>query len=334
MATKIGGDQLRLEDFIKNPTPNGDWSSTLFTASLAAIKSLVSASGIPELSGTVRLWEIDPGIYFLHGGTTIYPGRNRVTTEQYDSILILSDFFQRYNYKYYIIYNTIGQITYGQARETGGSAIFSKITPFQGASGQYQGSVGTVPAPQAGDNEKFLKGDGTWGEPDVFDGATSSAAGGKGIVPAPQAGDNEKFLKGDGTWGREDVFEGATFSTSGKKGLVPAPIIGAERKYLNCNGSWQKPFARFVVVVFASTYKISASDTIEYIRNEALYAELQIGTKFISLNKKISGTPGTEDVEFLGIDIENGQCSAIRLYCVDYMATSQNWRIDTIPLNQ
>ena len=33
-----------------------------------------------------------------------------------------------------------------------------------------------------------------------FDGATSSAAGGKGMVPAPAAGDNGKFLRGDGTW--------------------------------------------------------------------------------------------------------------------------------------
>lgn len=33
-----------------------------------------------------------------------------------------------------------------------------------------------------------------------FDGATSSTAGEKGMVPAPAAGDNGKFLCGDGTW--------------------------------------------------------------------------------------------------------------------------------------
>jgi hypothetical protein len=33
-----------------------------------------------------------------------------------------------------------------------------------------------------------------------FDGATSSTAGEKGMVPAPTAGDNNKFLRGDGTW--------------------------------------------------------------------------------------------------------------------------------------
>jgi microcystin-dependent protein len=33
-----------------------------------------------------------------------------------------------------------------------------------------------------------------------FTGATSSTAGASGMVPAPAAGDNTKFLKGDGTW--------------------------------------------------------------------------------------------------------------------------------------
>ena len=33
-----------------------------------------------------------------------------------------------------------------------------------------------------------------------FVGATSSTAGEHGLVPAPQAGDEDKYLKGDGTW--------------------------------------------------------------------------------------------------------------------------------------
>ena len=35
---------------------------------------------------------------------------------------------------------------------------------------------------------------------DVFVGAGTSVAGSRGLVPAPVAGDNTKFLKGDGTW--------------------------------------------------------------------------------------------------------------------------------------
>lgn len=34
----------------------------------------------------------------------------------------------------------------------------------------------------------------------IFVGATSAAPGSKGLVPQPQAGDQEKFLRGDGTW--------------------------------------------------------------------------------------------------------------------------------------
>jgi hypothetical protein len=45
---------------------------------------------------------------------------------------------------------------------------------------------------------------------DTFVGATSSAPGSKGLVQAPAAGDENKVLKGDGTWG--DVFGSETTS--------------------------------------------------------------------------------------------------------------------------
>lgn len=35
---------------------------------------------------------------------------------------------------------------------------------------------------------------------DVFTGATSSTDGSDGLVPGPKAGDEKKFLQGDGTW--------------------------------------------------------------------------------------------------------------------------------------
>lgn len=43
-------------------------------------------------------------------------------------------------------------------------------------------------------------------------GATSSAAGAHGLVPAPAAGDQDKVLKGDGTWG--DVRGGPAYGES------------------------------------------------------------------------------------------------------------------------
>lgn len=38
-------------------------------------------------------------------------------------------------------------------------------------------------------------------------GATDTAAGSAGLVPAPTVGDNDKFLRGDGTWGEIDIPE-------------------------------------------------------------------------------------------------------------------------------
>ena len=43
--------------------------------------------------------------------------------------------------------------------------------------------------------------------------ATASAAGSAGLVPAPRAGDQDKFLKGDGTW--TDVSASSASYTAG-----------------------------------------------------------------------------------------------------------------------
>lgn len=67
------------------------------------------------------------------------------------------------------------------------------------------GKAGLVPAPAAGAQGKYLRGDGTWQTPpnttySNMGGATSSAAGSAGLVPAPTAGKQTSFLRGDGTW--------------------------------------------------------------------------------------------------------------------------------------
>lgn len=67
------------------------------------------------------------------------------------------------------------------------------------------GKTGLVPAPAAGAQGKYLRGDGTWQTPpnttySNMGGATSSAAGSAGLVPAPAAGKQASFLRGDGTW--------------------------------------------------------------------------------------------------------------------------------------
>lgn len=51
----------------------------------------------------------------------------------------------------------------------------------------------------------------------AFKGATSSAAGGTGLVPAPTAGQQTRFLRGDGTWQTppNTTYSNATTSTDG-----------------------------------------------------------------------------------------------------------------------
>ena len=79
-------------------------------------------------------------------------------------------------------------------------------------------------------------------------GATASAAGTHGLVPAPAAGAQAKFLRGDGTWQYTpndnttyDVFTGASSTTDGSTGLVPKPVKGDHGKYLRADGVWASP---------------------------------------------------------------------------------------------
>lgn len=63
----------------------------------------------------------------------------------------------------------------------------------------------------------------------VMGAASASAAGKSGLVPAPGAGSQGNFLRGDGVWAQPAsaaAMTGATASAAGKTGLVPAPAAG------------------------------------------------------------------------------------------------------------
>ena len=126
--------------------------------------------------------------------------------------------------------------------------VNADIEEFTGATDTEDGTYGTVPAPTVEDKDRFLKGDGTWGDviiPEVPNmvGATANEDGEAGIVPAPQAGDQNKYLSGDASWKdlpeQPGVFGGATELANGTKGLVPAPTIENRTQFLCGDGSWK-----------------------------------------------------------------------------------------------
>lgn len=79
-----------------------------------------------------------------------------------------------------------------------------EVAEMTGATASADGTGGTVPQPHAGDEDKFLKANGSWANvptPSTMTGASSTAAGASGLVPTPSAGDEGKVLQGNGTWG-------------------------------------------------------------------------------------------------------------------------------------
>lgn len=85
-----------------------------------------------------------------------------------------------------------------------GEAVTGTLSDFTGADGQNPGTHGLVPAPAAGDQNKVLKGDGTWG---AIPKATDSAIG--GVIASQSQGfstDSLGYLRADRANASRDGF--------------------------------------------------------------------------------------------------------------------------------
>jgi hypothetical protein len=130
------------------------------------------------------------------------------------------------------------------------------------ASASAAGKAGLVPAPAAGAQAKYLRGDGTWQTPpnttySNMGGATSSAAGSAGLVPAPAAGKQASFLRGDGTWVVPTNTTYGLASTTAN-GLL-RQLDGSTSSFMRGDGAWATPPNTTYAVANESTNGLMAA---------------------------------------------------------------------------
>jgi hypothetical protein len=135
-------------------------------------------------------------------------------------------------------------------------------TNMGAASASASGKAGLVPAPAAGAQAKYLRGDGTWQTPpnttySNMGGATSSAAGSAGLVPAPAAGKQASFLRGDGTWVIPTNTTYGLASTTAN-GLL-RQLNGSTSSFMRGDGTWATPPNTTYAVANESTNGLMAA---------------------------------------------------------------------------
>lgn len=167
------------------------------------------------------------------------------------------------------------------------------------------GTHGLVPAPAAGKQGQYLRGDGTWNTPtnttySDMTGASSSAAGTHGLVPAPAAGKQASFLRGDGTWvvptdTTYSDFTGASSSSAGTHGLVPAPAKGKQASFLRGDKTWATPsntWRGFQVKNYSHSYTCAASSKVDITASNLGFTAVS-GYTAVGVLRLLTGSPDT-----------------------------------------
>ena len=176
------------------------------------------------------------------------------------------------------------------------SATDTTYTHFTGATASTDGVQGLVPGPVAGDQDKYLKADGTW---DTVSGANYTAGDGIDITNDEISVD-DTYVQKKLTAGSNIQINGTTISatdttysdfvgtdgqTAGTAGLVPAPATTDAGKFLKADGTWDDAGSPINVVqtIGTSTADVMSQDATSgliYLKRSGNYEEgiLNIGT--------------------------------------------------------
>lgn len=165
-ATKLRRFQILVSEFIKNAA-SVDWTKDDITASAKAIADLVADSGIKVIEQSFSLWSKEPGVYIVKPLVSIAYGRGNFSLGVYGLLVLLKDNSSNSEERrHYIILCGDGSIMYGESWESRYGTLTTKtlnsLKNMSGASANAAGSAGFAPAPAAGDDTKFLRGDGIW----------------------------------------------------------------------------------------------------------------------------------------------------------------------------
>lgn len=158
-----------------------------------------------------------------------------------------------------------GTFTANSSTDTTIALTDTTYSDFTGATSLADGAAGLVPKPLAGDETKFLSGNGQWTTVSQYNLPIASANDLGGI----KVGSNLSIDSGTGVLSATDTtysdFTGATTQQAGAAGLVPAPTTSDPEKYLKGDGTWDTPtgttYSAGTNIQISAGNVISATDT-------------------------------------------------------------------------
>lgn len=146
-----------------------------------------------------------------------------------------------------------GTFTANSSTDTTIALTDTTYSNYTGATSQTAGTAGLVPAPAAGDETKFLSGNGAWTTVSQYALPIASANDLGGI----KVGNNLTIDSTTGVLDATDTtysnFTGTDGTTAGAAGLVPAPATTDAGKFLKADGTWDAVQAGPTVVQTTGT---------------------------------------------------------------------------------